>query len=110
EITFGVGIAGGAVCALGVAVLIGWALHAQSIVQAIPTLAPMTRMTALSFVLTGTALLLLNTGHKRAAAYFAKFTLAFAILICLEYAFGADFKIDQLLGTDYISDVSPGRM
>src|SRR5262245_64298637 len=53
-----VGAAGGGVCALGVAVLIGWQIHSPLLVQVVPTLDPMTPMTALSFVLSGIAMLL----------------------------------------------------
>src|SRR5215471_14255508 len=81
-----VGVAGAGICALGIAVLIGWQIDSRALVQIVPTLAPMTRMSALSFVLSGIALFLLNQGYKRAAAFCARFTLLIAILVCLEYA------------------------
>src|SRR5215472_573285 len=109
-IKLGVVAAGGIVCALAVAVLIGWLIHSRVIVQVMPALAPMTRMSALSFLLSGIALLLLNAGHARVAAFCARVTLLLAILVCLEYALGANFGIDQVLGPDYISNFFPGRM
>src|SRR5215831_17265539 len=90
--------AGVGVCALGTVVLIAWHVHARAVLQILPTLAPMTRMTALSLLFSGTALLLLNTGRKHSAAFLAIFTLLLPILVCLEYAFGISFGIDQLLG------------
>lgn len=102
--------AGSGICALGIVVLIGWQIHSLVLIQGVPTLAPMHRMTAFSFLLSGIALLLLNAGHRRAAAFCARFTLLLAIVICLEYALGTNFGIDQLLGTDYITSFIPGRM
>ncbi|HEY7402147.1 MAG TPA: PAS domain S-box protein [Candidatus Angelobacter sp.] len=95
---------------LGIVVLIGWQIHSRALVQVVPTLPPMYRMTALSFVLNGVALLLLNTGHKRAAAFLARVTLLLVILVCLEYALGTNFGIDEFLGPDYITTFIPGRM
>jgi PAS domain S-box-containing protein len=107
-----VGAAGGGICALAVAVLIGWQIHSRSLIQVIPTLAPMYRMTAVSFLLSGIALLFLNAGRKRAVVICASITLLLVMLVCLEYATGADFGIDQLLGFDYITvhNLNPGRM
>src|SRR5689334_5845091 len=102
--------AGVGVCALGTVILIAWQVHARAVLQILPTLAPMTRMTALSFLLSGIALLLLNTGHKHSAALLTILTLLLPILVCLEYAFGISFGIDQLLGPDDISNLLPGRM
>ncbi len=52
----------GALCAtiaivLGLAVLLGWAVHSTLIIQAAPDLAPMQRNTAAGFVLCGLAVL-----------------------------------------------------
>ena len=107
-----VGAAGGGISALAVAVLIGWQIYSRSLIQVIPTFAPMQRMTAVGFLLSGIALLFLNAGRKRAVVICASFTLLLAMLVCLEYATGADFGIDQLLGIDYIKTHSPnpGRM
>ena len=54
-----VGAAGSGICALAVAVLIGWQIHSRSLIQVTPTLAPMQRLTAVVFLLSGTALLFL---------------------------------------------------
>ena len=72
----------------------------------------MQRLTAVCFLLNGIALLFLNAGRKRAATICASFTLLLATLVCLEYAFRANFGIDQLLGRDYIkvNTPNPGRI
>jgi PAS domain S-box-containing protein len=107
-----VGVAGGGVCSLAVVVLIGWQIHSRSLIQVIPTFAPMQRMTAVCFLLSGVALLLLRAGHKRLVAICASIVLLLVALVSLEYLFGADFGIDQLLGPDYIKlhTPNPGRM
>jgi PAS domain S-box-containing protein len=108
---FIVGAAGGGICALAVAVLIGWQIHSRLLIQVDPTFAPLQRLTAVCFLLNGIALLFLNTGRKRAVVLCAGITLLLATLVCLEYAFGANFGIDQLLGRDYIkvNTPNPGR-
>jgi hypothetical protein len=90
--------AGLTVAVLSVAVLIGWHFHFIPLIQVLPTLAPMQRMTALGFMLCGIALVLAGAGRKRATAICALIVLALAGAVCLEYALGADFGIDQLLG------------
>jgi len=108
---FIVGAAGGGICALAVAVLIGWQIHSRLLIQVDPTFAPLQRLTAVCFLLNGIALLFLNAGRKRAVVFCAGITLLLATLVCLEYAFGANFGIDQLLGRDYIkvNTPNPGR-
>jgi PAS domain S-box-containing protein len=71
----------------------------------------MQRLTAVCFLLSGIALLFLNAGRKRAVVLCAGITLLLATLVALEYALGADFGIDQLLGRDYIRvhTPAPGR-
>ncbi len=103
---------GGAVCALALAVLVGWHLHIRSLIQISPTLAPMQRMTAIGFLLSGAALLFLSTGRRPAAAVCSAIVILQACLVCAEYALKADYGIDQLLGPDYIrvQTSNPGRM
>ena len=104
--------AGLSVSALAVAVLVGWYIHSRSLIQVLPDLAPMQRMTALGFLLSGVALVLLSTGRKRAAGVCGLAVFILSGAVCLEYALGADFGIDQLLGRDYfnVRTSNPGRM
>lgn len=103
---------GTASCLLGLAVLVGWAVHYVPLIQISSALAPMQRMTALGFVLCGLALIFISTGSRRAAAICAAFPLFIAALTCVEYVFDADLGIDQLLGRGYITVLAPqpGRM
>jgi PAS domain S-box-containing protein len=97
---------------LSVAVLIAWYIHFTSLIQIVPTLAPMQRMTALCFLLSGCALILTSAGRKQATMVLALVVLILAVAVSLEYALSADFGIDQLLGRDYINvrTSHPGRM
>jgi PAS domain S-box-containing protein len=90
------------VAGLGVTALIGWYLRIAALVQPFSTLTPIHRMTALGFLLSGVALLLVAKGRKRAAALCALIVLLQAVVVSIEYALGADFGIDQLLGRDYL--------
>lgn len=103
--------AGLSVSALAVAVLVGWYIHFVPLIQVLPALAPMQRMTAVGFLLSGIALVLLSTGRKRAAGVCGLAVFVLASAVCLEYALDADFGIDQLLGRDYINvrTSNPGR-
>jgi PAS domain S-box-containing protein len=105
-------LAGVLICVLAIAVLIGWQIHSLKLVQVLPGLAPMKRMTAAAFLLSGIALLFLSAGRKWAARACAAVVLALGVAVCVEYAFGADFGIDQLLGPDYVltHTSNPGRM
>jgi PAS domain S-box-containing protein len=88
---------------LSVAVLIAWYIHFTPLIQIVPTLAPMQRMTALCFLLSGCALILTSAGRKQATTVLALVVLILAMAVILEYALSADFGIDQLLGRDYIN-------
>jgi len=105
-------LCGGLAIALGVMVLVGWAIHAPLLVQVAPDLAPMQRNTAVGFVLIGIALLGLVT-DKRLVTYLGSGGAGLlAALSLLEYSFGANLGIDQFLGAAYLSTHStePGRM
>ena len=73
--------------------------------------------TALAFVLTGLALWLLQTPSKARGSIIlrrlcAGLVLLIALLTTIEYLFGWDLGIDQLLFRDVLSpgEVLPGRM
>ena len=97
---------------LGLAVLVGWSVHDVPLIQISPALAPMQRMTALGFLFCGLALNLIVAGRRRLAAICAAVPLLIATLTGLEYLFGADFGIDELLGKGYATALAPlpGRM
>ncbi len=107
----------GAVCGLltvllGSAVLVGWAIHSTFLIQIAPNLAPMQRNTAASFILVGFAFLGIVLSRPRLTFICAAATATLASASILEYLFGANFGIDQLLGAAYITTKtsSPGRM
>ena len=72
----------------------------------------MQRNTAMCFALTGLAILGMVAERSRSTVVFSGIAAVFAWGSLLEYLFGADFGIDQLLGTAYITTKTsePGRM
>ncbi len=100
------------VTAISVAVLIGWYIHFIPLIQIVPTQTPQHRMTALGFLLSGCALIFAATGGKWATRVLALAVFILAVVVCLEYALGADFGIDEFLGRDYVKvrTSHPGRM
>ena len=105
-------IAGLIVVGLSVAVLISWYIRFLPLIEIFPTQTPMHRMTALGFLLSGGALIFAGTRRQWITRIFALAVLVLSAAVCLEYALGADFGIDELLGPDYINvhTSSPGRM
>ncbi len=97
---------------LGSAVLVGWAIHSTFLIQIAPNLAPMQRNTALSFIMAGLAFLGIVMSRPRLTFVGAATMGALATASILQYLFGANFGIDQILGTAYITTKtsSPGRM
>jgi signal transduction histidine kinase/DNA-binding response OmpR family regulator/CHASE3 domain sensor protein len=106
------------VIAIGVAALIGWLFDIQVLKSVIPGLVTMKANTALCFVLSGTALLLLAPtpnppGRKSAGRGLALLVSLVGILTFCEYLFGWRLGIDELLVRDddfRIWTVAPGRM
>jgi PAS domain S-box-containing protein len=103
--------AGLIVVGLSTAVLISWYIHFVPLIQIFPPQTPMHRMTALSFLLTGCALIFAGTRGQWITRIFALAVLVFSVAVCLEYALGADFGIDELLGPNYLNvgTSNPGR-
>ncbi len=97
---------------LGFAVLLGWAIHSPFLIQLAPHLPPMKRNTALSFILSGVALLGIVIGKPRIAFIGSALAASLSAASILEYLFHASFGIDQLLGVAFITTQSPepGRM
>jgi two-component system, sensor histidine kinase and response regulator len=105
-------LSGGLAVTLGLAVLGGWAFHSTFLIQIAPNLAPMQRNTALCFALTGLALLGMVADRPQRTIMFSAIAGMFAGGSLLEYLFRANFGIDQLLGTAYVTTQTSesGRM
>ncbi len=101
--------------AAGVAVLLGWWLHLPRLVQVLSSSSPMQPMTAVSFVLLGGALILLQRGASRSARV-ARILLVLvamaSVAVLVQYVLGVDLGIDRLFGATYLMahTVIPGRM
>src|SRR5690349_16644848 len=76
---------------LGVLVLFGWTVHSPVLVQFVPGLAPMQRNTAVSFALTGIALLAIVWSKPRLALITSAITCALATATLFEYLLHANF-------------------
>jgi len=88
---------------LGLAVLVGWRMGYLPLIQVFPSVAaPMQRMTALGFLLSGVALILAAQGHRRTAAGLQLFVFVMSILVMLEYILKINLGIDELLGPGYV--------
>jgi PAS domain S-box-containing protein len=105
-------VAGAAVAALGLLVIIAWMAHWPTVIQILPHLAPMKFNTALGFVFCGTTLMLLETRFAKLAVWTSAIPAIVAIITLLEYFTGADLKIDQLAIRDYVFTATSfaGRM
>ena len=107
-----------AVAMLGIAVLLGWALHIAVLKSVLPGWATMKANTALAFVLAGGALAAITWGQdvgdwRKVHIAIGLVLMVIALLTLGEYLFGVDFGIDQLLVKDSPETVSaapPGRM
>lgn len=101
------------VTGVGVLVIVGWLTGNVAIKSVVPGLATMKLNTALLFMLLGLALVVRDTRLKLAQIC-ATVALVIAIFTLAEYAFGLDFRIDELLirdeATRAIGGVFPGRM
>ncbi len=109
-------VIGAVVAAVGALVLAGWALGIPLLSSVIPGGVTMKANTALGFILSGGALLLIQQGRgwaRRVARIAAFLAGALALLTLTEYATGGNFGIDEILFPDTGSQVAtshPGRM
>ena len=117
-------LAGTVSFALGLMVLIGWYTNNKVLLQVLPGFVAMAYNTALGFFLSGAGLLILGTRSIQAFRKSLISTLlgivvaTLGLLTLVQYAFGVDLGIDQLLMTDYTfgqnagqtSQFAPGRM
>jgi PAS domain S-box-containing protein len=97
---------------LGVVVIVGWYLNILPLLQIHPAFALMVYNTALGFVLSGVASLLLFTGQKRFAFALGSLVLLLGSLTAWQFISGQDLPIDQLFKQQFILDTKahPGRM
>jgi signal transduction histidine kinase/CheY-like chemotaxis protein len=101
------------VIVLGVAVMAGWLFHVPTLIQLGPHLPPMTRNAAAGFLLCGLALLaLVFDGPRRLVVACAGLVGALSLLTILQFAFGVNLGVDELLGAAYITapGLHPGRL
>ena len=105
-------MAGGATAALGLAVIVGWHLHSETLLQLHPTYAPMQYNAALNFVLCGSGLLALTCGWSRVAAICGAVAAVIGLLTFSEYLLGINLGIDQLFVKAFLTVQTshPGRM
>jgi len=111
-------VASAAVVALGVVVLIGWALDAVVLTSVVPTWVSMKANTAVGFVLAGVALGVLRFEDARRSLRVvglgcAAGTVLIGLAALAEYALGWDLGIDQVLfsePTGAVRTLYPGRM
>lgn len=99
--------------ALGLTVLVGWFSHTPALIQFVPQLPPMTRNAAACSLLCGLALLMVVFRCPRwLTVVCAGIVSAISILTIVEFVFGVNAGIDELLGSPYIPIrvSSPARM
>ncbi|GMR19448.1 MAG: hypothetical protein BMS9Abin36_0043 [Gammaproteobacteria bacterium] len=103
---------GGLVILLGGVVMMGWFMDSTTLVQLRPQLVPMQFNSALGFVLCGAGLLSLLYHRSRLAMGCGGLSAGLALVVLLQYPFGADFGIDRLLFEPDITTktAAPGRM
>ncbi len=97
---------------LGLVVLTGWYTHNATLIQVSEAFVPMQYNTALGFLLSGVGFSGLILGMARTAGAAAFVTALIGFLTLVEYVFGVDLMIDQLLMEHYVTveTSNPGRM
>jgi PAS domain S-box-containing protein len=101
------------IVALGLTVLAGWFSDTPALIQLLPQLPPMTRNAAACFLLCGLALLIAALKGPRWLVVACAGTVSLvSVLTIVEYVFGVDAGVDELLGPSYIilRPSSPGRL
>ena len=98
-------IAGGTAIVVGSIVLVGWMFDIPLLKSLHPGMVSMKANAALAFILAGTSLLLLHSSAKsrqmkRVAQSLAMFIIVIGLLTSIEYTFGWNTGIDQLLFKD----------
>ncbi len=98
--------------ALGLIVLAGWYTHSTTLIQVLPTFVPMQYNTALGFFLSGLGPILVYRDRLPFARMVGVLVSTIGFLTLIEYVFGVDLGIDQLLMEHYVNVKTshPGRM
>src|SRR5712692_972680 len=96
-------ITGGLCMALGIAVIVGWHIHSRALIQLHPGYAPMQYNAAISFLLSGLGLLAVSFHRPRPAAVIGTLVATIGLFTLLQYVFGVNFGIDELLFDHYIT-------
>ncbi|RFC50267.1 MAG: Signal transduction histidine kinase/PAS domain-containing protein/CheY, partial [Verrucomicrobia bacterium] len=92
----------GGLALIGAAALTGWWLHVDVLIQPLAGFAPITPNAALCAFLMGAALLAREFGWPRTVAGSALPVAVLSALTLGEYALHTDFKIDELVASDYL--------
>lgn len=97
---------------LGFVVLFGWYTHSVTLIQVFPAFVPMQYNTALGFLLSGLGMLALAYGRPQLVLALGGLVTIIGSLTLIEYIFGFDLRIDQLLMEHYIETKTShvGRM
>lgn len=97
---------------LGFIVLFGWYSHNETLVQVSPAFVPMQYNTALGFLVSGLGLLMTFRPTPSMTRLLGGLAAVIGGLTLVEYVFGVDLAIDQLLMDHYITVETshPGRM
>jgi PAS domain S-box-containing protein len=105
-------VTGGAVCLLGLLVMVAWHLGLDSLIRPTSTSAPMQHNTAMCFFLVGIALVACSSGRFRMGAVIAMVAGGVGLLTWLQYLLDIDLRIDSLLVEPHVTvrTSHPGRM
>lgn len=97
---------------LGAIVLVGWYSHDVTLIQINAAFVPMQYNTALGFLLSGIALLLLTSGRDQIAGIPGLAVLLIGGIALIEYIGGVNLYLDQLFMEHYVTVKTshPGRM
>ena len=97
---------------LGFVVLVGWYTHNTTLIQVLPSFVPMQYNTAVGFFLSGLGPILVSRGRFLVARCIGLLVTVVGFLTLIEYIFGVDLGIDQLIMEHYVNVKTshPGRM
>lgn len=97
---------------LGIVVIIGWYTGNRTLIQVMPGFVPMQYNTALGFVFSGAALLLIVLNKPKLALIASLITVLVGGLTLLQYILGISLNIDELFMKHDITvkTSTPGRM
>ncbi|MCT7990415.1 methyl-accepting chemotaxis protein [Laspinema olomoucense] len=106
------------VIVIGCVVILGWVFHIPTLKSVLPGLVTMKANTAIGFILGGTCITLWHRGsrknhNRRVALICAILVLALGLLTLMQYGFGVNLGIDELVfkeAGDAVATANPGRM